>query len=189
MGRDPWSDRKTVEECKSIDIPWLNRYGYFCGLKTGGMEWKNAFGKVISSIGIQVSVDDSNPGENYLRLFYTQTTNSTGEKTELDYKAQLVTTPCNFGGIRYWFICPLVADGKPCNRRVAKIYLPPGSKYFGCRHCYNLTYKSCKEHDKRFDAIMKHPELLMEYVNSDSLRKNLMGERLAMKAYGKLLRR
>ena len=73
MGRWPWSDRKTVEECKSIDITWLNRHGYFCGLKTGGIEWKNAFGKVTSSIGIQVSVDSNNPTENYIRLFYTQT--------------------------------------------------------------------------------------------------------------------
>jgi pyruvate-formate lyase-activating enzyme len=40
---------------------------------------------------------------------------------------------------------------------VAKLYLPPGSRYFGCRHCHNLTYQSCKEHDKRVDALAKLP--------------------------------
>jgi hypothetical protein len=26
-----------------------------------------------------------------------------------------------------------------CNRRVGKHYLPPGARYFGCRHCYDFT--------------------------------------------------
>ena len=25
------------------------------------------------------------------------------------------------------------------------MYLPPGGTYFGCRHCYDLTYTSCQE--------------------------------------------
>jgi len=31
------------------------------------------------------------------------------------------------------------------NRRVAKLHSPPGSRYFGCRHCHDLTYNSCQE--------------------------------------------
>lgn len=140
MGRDPYSDRKTVEECKDIDVFWLNKHDYFSGYKSGGIEWKRG-DKVTSSIGIEVNVLDNS----YMRLSYTQTNRFTGEKTELDYKVKLVTTPCNFGGVRYWFICPLVVDGKSCLRRVGKLYLPPGGKYFGCRHCYDLTYESCKK--------------------------------------------
>lgn len=49
------------------------------------------------------------------------------------------------GGLRWWFTCPLVVDGVPCNRRVGKLYLPPGARYFGCRHCHNLTYRSSQE--------------------------------------------
>ena len=178
MGRPPWSDRKTVEECKSIDTPWLNRNGYFCGLKTGCMEWKNAIGEVTGSIGIQVSVSKDDPRENYVRFFCTQTKWSTGEETKLDYKVRLVTTPCNFGGMRYWFICPLVVDDKPCRRRVGKLYLPPGGTYFGCRHCYNLTYRKCKEHDKTLDAILKNPELLSRYTDDNVVS----GMILALKA-------
>lgn len=184
MGRSPWSDRRMVEECKSIGTPWLNRHGYFCGFKTGGIEWNNAFGEVISSIGIQVSVDEEYQEGKYVRFFYTQTSGFTGEKTELDYKVQLVTTPCNFGGVRYWFICPLVVGGKPCRRRVAKIYLPPGRKYFGCRYCHSLTYQCQKEHSKRLDAIMKNPELLRAYMEGDRFG----GLLLALKARERILR-
>jgi len=83
MGRYPYSDRKTVEECKDIDVFWLKRHDYFCGFKRGGIEWKNALREVryrytgrvevIGSMGIEVSV----LGEKYVRLSYTQTNNFT----------------------------------------------------------------------------------------------------------------
>jgi hypothetical protein len=45
-----------------------------------------------------------------------------------------------------------------CGRRVGKLYLPPGGKYFGCRHCYNLTYTSSNEsheHDGLYRIIAR----------------------------------
>lgn len=181
MGRYPYSDRKTVEECKDIDVFWLKRHDYFCGFKRGGIEWKNALVEVIGSMGIEVSV----LGEKYVRLSYTQTNNFTSEKIELDYKIELVTTPCNFGGFRYWFICPLVVEGKPCKRIVGKLYLPPSAKYFGCRHCYNLTYKCQKEHDKRVDVLKKNPELIQKILDDDNASVSLL--LLALKASPKLV--
>jgi hypothetical protein len=42
----------------------------------------------------------------------------------VDYKIRLETTRPNFGGLRWWFMCPLVRrDGGP-PRRAAKLYLP-----------------------------------------------------------------
>ena len=38
-------------------------------------------------------------------------------------------------GTRSWFVC------FNCERRVAKLYLPPQAKIFKCRHCYSLTYE------------------------------------------------
>ena len=60
------------------------------------------------------------------------------------YSVQIIPTNQPKGGLRYWFLCPLHG----CNRRVAKLYLPNGAKYFGCRTCYNLTYESCNESHK-----------------------------------------
>src|SRR5262249_15292280 len=90
------------------------------------------------------------------RLFYTFT--RTGER--VDYRGGLQTTRPRFGGLRWWFTCPLVVNGWPCHRCVAKLYLPPGARYFGRRHCHRLTYKRCPEHAKRVHALRRHAEAL-----------------------------
>ena len=62
---------------------------------------------------------------------------------EHTYTVRLTATPCNFGGVRYWFMCPCYrggTNGSYCNRKVSKLYLPPGMYEFGCRWCHNLTY-------------------------------------------------
>ena len=109
---------------------------------SGAISWKNSCGEETSSIGIVVSTLH---GENNIRFHYTSTKRDTGEKTKYDYKVQLRTTPCNFGGVRYWFICPLSKNGVYCGRRVAKLYCVPGASYYGCQHCYNLSYESRNE--------------------------------------------
>ena len=182
MGRDSWSDRNTVEDCKCVDIPWLAQSGYLHGYVSGTITWTSALsGK--SSIGIVVSTFGG-IGGGYARFNYTQTSSLSGEKTDLDYQVQLVTTPCKFGGKRYWFICPLVVKGQVCNRRVSKLYLPPGGKYFGCLACHNLTYRSCKEHDKRVDALIKDPERLASLLRQKDPASSLLGLKAYFKATG-----
>jgi len=39
----------------------------------------------------------------------------------------------------------LIINGKPCQKRVGKLYMPPGSIYFGCRECHDLVYLSSRE--------------------------------------------
>jgi hypothetical protein len=134
--------KNTVEDCHSISTAHLRKHDYFCGYRCGTVSWKNGRGEKIASISLIVCTTDS---EYYARFQYTHTCRSTGEKTECDYKVRLVTTPCHLGGIRWWFICPLSHDGVPCGRRVGKLYCPPGGKYYGCRHCYNLSYESRNE--------------------------------------------
>jgi hypothetical protein len=75
----------------------------------------------------------------------------------------------HLGGCRWWGRYPLQRDGIECGRRVGKLYVPPGSRYFGCRRCHDLTYTSVQEHDKRVDALRRNPEAL------DRLLCNLEG--------------
>lgn len=63
----------------------------------------------------------------------------------IELPVRLQTTPTQFGGRRWWFTCPLAIQGQACNRRVGKLYLPSGKKYFGCRECHNLTYQSAQQ--------------------------------------------
>ena len=141
----------------TLSIFRLKEWGYLCGYRSGTIQWKNASGEETDSVGIAVSVSREDYGGDYVRVFYTWTNRVTEEKTDLDYKIHLETTPCKFGGVRFWFVCPLWRDGQYCGRRVGKLYLPGTATYFGCRHCYNLTYQSCKEHDSRMSALAKLP--------------------------------
>ena len=38
---------------------------------------------------------------------------------------------------------------------MGKLYLPPGGRYFGCRHCHDLTYRSRQESDARVYALAR----------------------------------
>ncbi len=125
--------------CKKIEIWWLLR-----DMSIHGTTYKNttiSWGENGSRgrITAQVSIwgDDK-----YVRFIYTQTDNITGEKKDFDYKVQLVETPCHLGGTRLWFKCPLYKSGVYCGRRVGLLY--KDGDWFGCRHCYELTYASRK---------------------------------------------
>lgn len=118
-----------------------------------------------------------------IRFMYTVTNKTSNETKTFDYCVEIATTPCNFGGVRRWFICPAVKDGIPCGRRVGKLYIPPNGKYFACRTCYNLTYRSCQEHDGRVSALMKNPYLIMQKLRSKDAKNSL----LALRAYFKLI--
>ena len=150
MGRWSYSGRWTVEDCKTITTKFLNEHKYFNGgVRWGSMSWSRN-GQKTGSISFGVSIMGTG---DYLRLCYTQTNEEKEEKTEFDYKVRLTWTPCHFGGRRWWFICPLIVDGKACSHRVGVLYLANG-KYFGCRHCHNLTYKSSKE-SHSFDRLYR----------------------------------
>lgn len=127
----------------------------------GSWEWKNNYtGEVTSSMGYELNTTNTN--YYWLRLHYT--ISSTQER--IDFKVRLTTSRPNFGGLRWWFVCPLIVNGKACNRRASKIYSPPGSRYFGCRHCNDLTYTSCQESDKRVNWIRKNPAAMMALMHN-----------------------
>ena len=134
-----WSQKKTqVEECLKFSIFSIKDY-----LKPGfrGASYWYRGERKVASIRYRVLGEDTPTS---VRLDYS-ITKHIGEKTNLDYCVQLTTTPLAWGGERYWLICPLTINGQPCSRRVGCLYLPPNGQYFGCRHCYNLTYRSSQE--------------------------------------------
>ena len=82
-------NRSTVEECLVLNTAWLNKRGYFCGYKSGRLEWKNSYEEVVSSIRIVVSVDVQDSFENFIKLNYTVMDSFNGEKSRKDYKVFL----------------------------------------------------------------------------------------------------
>ena len=62
-------------------------------------------------------------------------------------EVELVSTSPHYGGLRWWFICPVTVGGRACQRRVRKLYLPPGGRSFACRRCCQLSYTSQRQDD------------------------------------------
>ena len=130
--------KQEAEWSNRLPIFFLKKNGYLPkdgGCRSGVINWSyNDENK--SSIGFIVNISGSEG--NYIRLQYTHTDRWSEEKESLDYKVELTTTPCNYGGVRYWFICPLSKNGQYCGRRVGVIYSI--GKWFGCRHCGDICY-------------------------------------------------
>jgi hypothetical protein len=109
--------------------------------------------------------------------------NPPGDLHSVDLKVRLETTQPHFGGRRWWFLCPLYRKNMPCERRVRKLYRPPLLRYFGCRSCLDLTYRSVQEHDKRIDELIKHPWKIPALVESKDPRKSLLALQACAKIY------
>lgn len=154
-------DAKTVaEDCRDLCIYWLREHDYFkYGYKYGGITWRTRFGGE-NSITIISHSGETPP---FIELSYT-----INKEKEYKYKIALASTKCNYGNKRYWFICPLVIGGRICGRRVAKLYQAPGYEYFGCRHCYNLSYESRNESKSirgvSMFGIIKADSLFEKYI-------------------------
>lgn len=58
----------------------------------------------------------------------------------LGQEIDITTTPCHFGGRRFWFICP------SCGKKVGTLYLPPVGNKLLCRKCHNLAYLKSRYH-------------------------------------------
>lgn len=115
----------------------------------------------------------------------------TEDNIKRNYPIRLVSMPCNYGGKRWFFTCPIQSNGKYCGRRVAKLYLY--STYFCCRHCLNLTYSVNNESKKyrEFSSLLGtlHTEKIQERLNKTNryyyAGKPTKNYQKVMHAYGK----
>lgn len=115
-----------AEDYNAINVSDFYKAGVFTHGYIGGWQWGN--GK--SSISINTS-------EKQLTLSY----GSNGKS--FNYPIQIDSTPCNYGGVRYWFKCPR------CNGRVGKLYID-GNLLFECRKCKKLNYAT--QQDNKLDS-------------------------------------
>jgi hypothetical protein len=151
--------KEVVEDCLDIDANRWMREGYLrAGVQAlGSWRWTYQSGK---SFAVNFEVDTRAQAAPFVRLYYSWVWRPGQEPQSADYRVRLTATRQHFGGLRWWFLCPLSVGGRPCERRVGKLYLPPAARYFGCRRCHELTYTSCQEHDSRVSALRRNPALL-----------------------------
>ena len=130
--------RTRVEDCLTLDIRCFHADAFKSGTN-GQLHWESTLtGERLASVeyAVRKSPDDGL----LLELKY-----ATSDSQTVTLPIRLQNTRPNFGGTRRWLCCPLVVGGVACNRRVGKLYLPPGEHRFGCRTCHGLTYRSCQE--------------------------------------------
>src|SRR3989344_8056754 len=82
---------------------------------------------------------------------------------EKEQRIKLAESELHFG-TRSWFICE-------CERRVAKLYLPPHTTKFKCRRCHSLSYEL-----QSFNKNSKHGHLM--YITNRTIKLMSMRERM-----------
>ena len=130
-----WNRKSTVEDySKWLSIfcfkrdKVLHRWEYTF---SGTSQWTRN-GEPNGSISFVLTKDDYRGN---VRVYFSQTSSSTGEKKQHDYIIQLESTPCHLWGRRWWFICP-------CRwNRCAKLYMQ-NNGIFASRKTLNLSYES-----------------------------------------------
>jgi hypothetical protein len=136
--------RPTTDTSFRIDIAWLVRTRRVIpGSHTSGMltwSWSDE-----PAGWIRYSADMTEPDTSKLILTYSRG----GE--QIRQTVRLAFTEPNYGGRRWWMICPSRGD------RVGKLYLPGGGDSFAGRKSWRLGYKSQRkpELDLAFDSLFR----------------------------------
>ncbi len=162
--------RITVEECFCLSVATFLEDGVFASAP--GSRWSFTLPGLHPT---EFAVGEA-PGAALALIFHAHST--------AFQSVRVTTTKPHFGGLRYWFKCPVVRKGTSCHRRVGRLYLPPGATLFGCRTCYGLTYRSSQTHDARVDTLRRDPFALLGALHSARLSDKL----LAIKACARNLR-
>lgn len=113
---------------------------------SGSLSW-TCGGEPSGSISYQAIMHE--PGAERLELSYTR--GSGDEREQVRQTVQLCYTVPNYGGKRWWMICPYRGI------RVGKLYLPPGGDRFASRRAWRLGYQSQRDaaRDRPFERLFR----------------------------------
>ena len=163
-----YTPKTTVEACRVLSLTrWRQEGALQPGQRrTGRWTW------VAPATGIQTAtleyvVDLINMDRPVVWLTYT----NPRAPAPLAYPVHLEMTWPPFGGCRWWMRCPLVVAGQPCRRRVARLYLPPAGRYFGCRFCHDLTYESSQTSHQYARALAPIARALGSEMSGDAVAR------------------
>lgn len=125
------SCRQQADQCRWVDVNYLNRNGHLRLGSFGTLSWSRN-GEEFGLISFRTQSDQ-------VLLEYRVKAHG-GDWESVSQTVPLTYVHCNYGAHRPYFRCPGVIDGRSCGRRVGKLF--GADKYFLCRHCYRLNYTS-----------------------------------------------
>jgi len=139
----------TVEDGLTVDLGLMLRRGWIRDGASGAgtLSWSSN-GEQRASIGHRYDLTAADTA--HLTLIYTRTKRD-GSKENVEQRIRLTFTSPNYGGRRWWMICPY------SHRRVAKLHLPPGGDRFASRRAWRLPYQSQRSahRDRPFDKLFR----------------------------------
>lgn len=123
--------RPTADASFRIDLAWMFRSGFAKEgqHRTGTLHW-TCRGQESGSISYDAIMHE--PGKERLELSYW--IGSGKDREHVRQTVQLCYTVPQFGGKRWWMLCPLKGI------RVGKLYLPSGGGRFASRKAWRLGY-------------------------------------------------
>lgn len=140
--------RPTADASKRIDIGWMIRTGRAVPGQwlRGTLSWSSG-GLPAGWISYEADMRDLDAAE--LRLSYTR--EGEPDRESVKQTVRLVYTLPNYGGRRWWMICPYR------HNRVGKLYLPNGGDRFAGRHAWRLGYQSQRlaHRDRPFEKLFR----------------------------------
>jgi hypothetical protein len=143
------SGHPAVEDGLTIDLALMLRRSWVKDGSSGSgtLHWTRG-GERFASIGHRYDLAD--PEHASLTLMYTWTAHG-GKPQQVEQRIALVSTFPNYGGRRWWMICPFTG------RRVGKLHLPPGGGKFASRKAWRLSYKSQRvaKRDRPFEKLFR----------------------------------
>jgi hypothetical protein len=141
--------RGTLDALKRIEINYLKKLGALNPPQSGVLSWtKN--GQPHGYINFKSY-------HSHIDLNFNFKSVNKNEWQPVEQRVFLSTTSCNFGGVRYWLICP------NCKRRVGA--LCAADRLFLCRHCYDVGYDSQSENS--FDRLNSKKDKLAKRIFED----------------------
>lgn len=121
------------------------------GLRSRHVSWSTR-GEQTGRIGVLLVKPQHEPP--IARLVYQASSQGVNDRITL------ATTQPNYGGARWWWLCP------SCGQRCGVLYLPASSRHFRCRCCHDLMYTSAQEHDPRVSRLLKSSSAEIDALSS-----------------------
>lgn len=172
--------KQEAEHSNTLNISLFKNQGYLeKGQRRGNARWTYP-GGYQNDIDFITTINGD--GNDNIEFRYTCNDRYTGEKEDMNYKIRLTTTPCHYGGRRYWFVCPLTKNEQYCGRRVGVLFSI--NKWFGCRHCGEIAYRAQMRGGRYRGSSVSLPDI--EKIEKKVKRKYYNGQ--PTRKYKRLMR-
>lgn len=139
-----------IDDCLALDTAWLRKQKMLPGQSRAAgahsLTWRkwterDFVKRTERAYHVQAILQDDMPA--LLLRYQVEMVGEYGSKKQQNHThlARLVTTPCNYGSVRWWFECPA------CSHRVRVLYINPKCGDLAgmrprCRNCLDLHYGS-----------------------------------------------